>query len=208
MEADHALESKDLQRDSPGSITQYLDATTHTPDDADLIFIPGTRLLDPAQIAATLMSDGIASLVVVTGGINKVTRINEATTLHNELIAHGVPPNQILVESRSTNTLENVQYAWPLIADRIGSRPLKSVLAVCKWMHSRRVLMTLKANFPSGIAYYAHTYIPDGVTRETWSQTNEIPQTGNVLSNWHNIPQYLNQGDITEITRADDGSWR
>ena len=188
-------------------IAQYLDATTRTPGRADLIFIPGTRLLNPAWIAADLIARGVAPLVVVTGGINRFTGTNESESLQAELIAQGVAPDQILVEQRSTNTLENVRYAWPLVVDRLGSRPLTSVLAVCKWMHSRRVLMTLKAHFPRGIRFCARTYAPEGITPQAWSGGASVPQIADVIGSWNNVPEYLARGDIAEIVQDGDGSW-
>jgi hypothetical protein len=203
----HQEEQRAREQWSLDQIAHYLDATTDTPEHADLIFVPGTRLAEPAWMAAALMAEGVAPLVVVTGGINRFTRASESAALQAELISHGVARDQILVETRSTNTLENVVNAWRVVANRIGGQPVTSVLAVCKWMHSRRVLMTLKAHFPPGVHYYACTYAPDGVTRDVWSGGVEVPQTADVMGNWNNIPVYLARGDIQEITRSNDGSW-
>lgn len=205
--SDHQVDKFGRERSSRDHIASYLDATTDTPDHADLIYVPGTRLPDPAWIAAELIAEGVAPLVVVTGGINRFTRASESAALQAELISHGVAREQILIESRSTNTLENVVNAWRVVANRIAGQPLTSVLAVCKWMHSRRVLMTLKAHFPPGIHYYASTYAPDGVTREVWSRGAVAPQTADVMGNWSNIPGYLARGDIQEIARSNDGGW-
>ncbi len=207
MGSNHQVENSVHAYPSRDYIAQYLDATTGTPDHADLIFMPGTRLMEPAWIAASLIADGVAPLVVVTGGINRFTRANESAALRAELIAHGVAPGQILVESQSTNTLENVVNARQVVADRLAAKPLTSVLAVCKWMHSRRVLMSLKAHFPPGIQFYACTYAPHGVTREAWSRKGLVPQSADVIGNWNNIPEYLARGDIEEIERTGDGSW-
>lgn len=83
-------------------IAEYLDATTGLPGRADLIFIPGTRLPDPAPIAAQLLSKKVAPMVLVTGGINQATGANEADALRRELLSFGVPPAAILVENQST----------------------------------------------------------------------------------------------------------
>ena len=57
-------------------------------------------------------------------------------------------------------------------------------------MHSRRALMTLKRQLPSGIRYYAHTYAPENVTRENWYLKSAL-DGANVLKNWEAIPRYL-----------------
>ena len=189
-------------------VAEYLDATTGAPRSADLIFVPGTRLRDPAAIAARLLFENVSPLVLVTGGINKVTGVNEAAALRQELLSLGVSPATILVEDTSTNTLENVALGWEVVASRFADRPLTSVVAVCKWMHSRRVLMTLKAHLPADVRYYACTYAPEGVTREAWIRDGEVSsQTAAVVGNWQNIPTYLAKGDIREIKRTQDGGW-
>jgi DUF218 domain len=189
-------------------VADYLDATTGVPTRADLIFVPGTRLPDPAAITARLLIENIAPLVLVTGGINKVTGANEAAALRQELLSLGASPDTIIMEDMSTNTLENVVHGWEVVASRFSDRPLTSVLAVCKWMHSRRVLMTLKAHLPADVRYYACTYAPEGVTREAWIRDGEISaQTAAVIGNWRNIPTYLAKGDIREIERTPDGGW-
>lgn len=86
--------------------------------------------------------------MLVTGGVNKTTGTNEGQALRSALLSFGVAPDKILVEDTSTNTLENVLNGWEVAVSSFGERPLTSVVAVCKWTNSRRVLMTLKAHLP------------------------------------------------------------
>ncbi|MEP7287820.1 MAG: YdcF family protein [Chloroflexota bacterium] len=184
-------------------ITAYLDATTLIPDHADLIFVFGTRLLTPAQLALDLYHQQPTSPIVLTGGNNRHTGQNEADSHYAFLTTMGVPTDTLILENRSTNTFENVTFAIPLIEQELQLPFVKSVLAICKWMHSRRALMTLKRHFPPGIRFYACTYEPEGVTRENWflESSNEI---SNVLKNWERIPQYIGWGHIQEIVRDGD----
>jgi hypothetical protein len=184
-------------------ITTYLDATTPLPPGADLLFIPGTRLHTPADMAADLFRRGMAGYIVVTGGENRVTGENEAALHLARLIESGIPAQQVIVEGQSTSSLENVTFALPLIAEKVPLTSLTAIIAICKWMHSRRILMTLKRHFPPGIRYYAHTYEPEGITRENWPLSPR-QQSANVLKNWERIPQYLAWGHIEEITRVGD----
>ncbi len=184
-------------------ITSYLDATTPLPEKSDLIFIAGTRLLTPALIAADLFKKGIAPYIVVTGGINRYTGENEANAHHDALVKHGVSSDCVIVENRSTNTLENVTFSLALIQERVALASLSSVLVIAKWMHSRRVLMTLKRHLPYPIRYYAHTYEPEGITPENW-HLNPRAESANVLKNWENMPQYLEWGHIEEVRRDGD----
>lgn len=182
-------------------ITNYLNCETSLPQKADLLFIAGTRLPEPAQIAIQLYKEGIAPYIVLTGGNNRYTNENEANQHHALLREANIPEKAIILENRSTNTLENILFARPLIAEKIALEKIKSILVIAKWMHSRRVLMTLKQHFPAGIRYYCRTYSPKGITPDNWHQ---LPTDvfGNVLKNWETIPKNLAKGDIAEIERV------
>lgn len=193
-----------LTPDLVKSITDYLDASTPLPERADLIFVFGTRLITPAKIAAELYRQQRAPYIVLTGGNNRHTGENEADRMYTAVMEMGVLEEAIVVERRSTNTLENVTLAIPEIEKKMALASMKSVLAVCKWMHSRRALMTLKRRFPRGVRYYAHTYAPEGITRENW-HTEALTETANVLKNWENIPEYIQRGHLEEIVRDGNG---
>ncbi len=158
----------------------------------------------PAVLAADLFRRGFAPYIVVTGGVNRYTGTNEADTHHAILISEGVPSDHIIVENRSTNTLENVIFALPRIEAKIDFTLVKSMLVIAKWMHSRRVLMTLKRHTQRSIRYYAHTYEPEGITRENWP-SNPRAESANVLKNWDGIPRYLALNHLEEISRDGDG---
>lgn len=192
-----------LTPDQITEITHYLDATTSLPSHADLIFVFGTKLETPAHLAAEQYHAGRAPYIVVTGGSNRYTGFNEAHAHRDILIAAGVPESGILIEDQSTNTLENVTFALPLIEQKMPLHAIGSILAICKWMHSRRALMTLKRHLPPGIRYYAHTYEPEGITRQNWPH-DARKDAANVLKNWENIPKYLEKGHLEEITHAGD----
>lgn len=192
-----------LSPDEVRSITAYLNIHAEA-EQADLAFVPGTRLPDPAHIAAELHTQGRIPLVVLTGGVNRETRQQEALVHRGILLAAGVPDAQLIVECESANTLENVTFALPLIRSRLVLEAVDSIVVIAKWMHARRTVMTLKRHFPAGIRYYAHTYHPEGITPENWYRSQE--GMARVLKNWHSIPRYLEWDHIAEIEQ-DDGAW-
>ena len=59
------------------SITQYMDVTAVT-DRADLLFVFGTMLPQPAYMAAEAFARDQFEYVVLTGGKNRLTGANEA----------------------------------------------------------------------------------------------------------------------------------
>jgi len=197
------MDAENLTPEAIDRITTYLDATTPLPERAVLIFVFGSRQTTPAQLAAELYAQQIAPLIVLTGGINRLLGFNEAEAHHAILIEAGIPAERIVLENRSTNTYENVTFALPLIAQKLPLDSIHSVLAVCKWAHSRRALMTLKRQLAHGVRYYAHTYAPENITRENWP-LNSRADGANVLKNWDNIPRYLEAGHLEEIIRDGD----
>ncbi len=118
------------------------------PVPADLAFVFGTRLPDPVRLVADLVRQSMARSVVLTGGANGLTGVNEARTHLELLLGLGVPRNLIIVEDTSTNTLENV-------------------IVVAKWFHCRRAMMTLKRHMPLGVRYFTCMYAPKASSAPT-----------------------------------------
>jgi uncharacterized SAM-binding protein YcdF (DUF218 family) len=180
---------------SPPEIARYL-AIEAPPRRADLAFVFGTRHPDPAHIAADLYHGGVARIVVLTGGRNAVDGRCEALAHLQILLAEGVPRARVIVEQTSTNTKENVTHALHALAEA-DCDAIRSVVAVLKWYHSRRALMTLRRHFPAGTRYYAVTYEPPGIPRAGWERVPAAAQR--VHKEWRAIPRYLAAGDIAEV---------
>jgi uncharacterized SAM-binding protein YcdF (DUF218 family) len=185
-------------------ITEYLDIHTAVPKSADFAFVFGTRRSEPAHMAADLIRRNVVRHVVLSGGENRFTGVNEANTHLGILLQNSVPRDRIIVEEKSTNTLENVVFALPLITECIDLEKIKSIVVITKWHHCRRAMMTLKRHLPQGIHYFVASYEPADVTRSNWWLGEEGRKR--VLKEWRNIPKYLEQGDIAEI-QAYDGAF-
>jgi len=181
-------------------ITSFLDIETVPPDHADLAFVFGTRHPTPAHIAADLYRRGVTPYIVLTGGPNRDTGVIEAAT-HLEVLLHGsILREHVIVEDESTTTLENVLFALPRIKARLDVRSVRAIVAVAKWYHCRRALMTLKRHFPQGIRYFACTYEPSDTTRAGWHLSPASRKR--ILKEWQCIPQYRERGDIAEIQKV------
>jgi uncharacterized SAM-binding protein YcdF (DUF218 family) len=193
--------SNDLSSCEAKRIAEFLDLEAR-PRQADLVFTFGTWHPDPARIAADLFTRGMGRYVVITGGENRSTGINEAQAHLNILTASAIPRDRIIVEDCSTNTLENVRFALPRIAQKVKIESIRAIVAVTKWYHCRRAVMTLKRDLPQGIRYYAETYEPEGIARVNWHLHPE--GTRRVLKEWESIRRYLAQGDIAQVCRDKD----
>jgi uncharacterized SAM-binding protein YcdF (DUF218 family) len=177
-------------------IAAYL-ALDAPPKRADLAFVFGTRHPEPAHMAAALYESGLVQHIVLTGGQGP-SGVHEALRHLDVLLAQGVPRERVVVEATSTNTLENVTLALPLLAERVDLGCVEAVVVLTKWYHCRRAMMTLRHHLPAGIRYYTRIYEPDVVRRVSWHLDPEAARR--VLKEWRNIPRYLARGDIAEVT--------
>ncbi|MBN1641522.1 MAG: YdcF family protein [Anaerolineae bacterium] len=181
---------------TPDEIARYL-AVEAPPQRADLAFVFGTRHPDPARIAAGLYRRGVVRYVILTGGYNAIDGRCESLSHLQILLDQGVPGEAVIVEQESANTLENVTCARRAIEAQIGTGAIAAVVAVAKWYHSRRALMTLRRHFPAGARYYAVTYEPPGFPRTGWERDPEVARR--VRREVEAISRYLAAGHIAEI---------
>ncbi len=187
-------------------IAAYLDV--HAPPAgpaAHIIF--GTRLPTPAELVAQRYHEGLAPLIILTGGTNRHTGVVEARLHRHILLERGVPEGAIRYEDSSTTTGENVQRALPFLHEAL--RAGLGLTAVCKWYH-RRALQRLRLLLPEARAFHAVTWEPatvDGVkiTRSEWLTSLATAQP--VLKEWRVIPMRLADGTLREVELI-DGAWR
>ena len=128
--------------------------TGHTPVAADLMLVFGTNDLRVATVAAEFYLEGLAPLVLITGGIAHHGDLlatpwdrPEAVIFAEEMIRCGVPEDRILIEPFATNTAENVRFARALI-EALPGPPPRNATAVVKPFMQRRVLATMAVHWP------------------------------------------------------------
>jgi uncharacterized SAM-binding protein YcdF (DUF218 family) len=122
----------------------------HRPEPADCIIVLGSHDTRVAERGADLFLEGWAPLIVFTGNLGWHTRTiwarPEAELFAEVAEARGVPRERMLIESRSTNTGENVAFTRALLAER-GLQPRKAI-AVQKPYMERRTLATFGVRWP------------------------------------------------------------
>jgi len=119
-----------------------------TPSDAILVLCSHDTVV--AQRGAELFLEGWAPLLIFAGGLGAITRHlwhePEADQFAAIAIEMGVPKDRILIENRSTNTGENVQFTKQLLAER-GLDP-QTFIVVQKPYMERRSYATFKKVWP------------------------------------------------------------
>ena len=88
---------------------------------ADCIVGFGNYNCDIALRAAELFREGYADKVLFSGGLGRNTlglqSMTEADRFASTAVKDGMPPEDILIENRSTNTAENIGFARRLLED-------------------------------------------------------------------------------------------
>jgi uncharacterized SAM-binding protein YcdF (DUF218 family) len=103
-----------------------------------------------ARWGAQLYLDGLAPLLIYSGGSGAITRRMwqepEAEIFARVAVGRGVPADRILTERRSTNTGENVRFTRALLEAR-GHQP-DSLIVVQKPYMERRSYATVRQVWP------------------------------------------------------------
>jgi uncharacterized SAM-binding protein YcdF (DUF218 family) len=122
----------------------------HALEKAECIIVLGSHDTRVAERGADVFLEGWAPLLVFSGHLGALTSgmwsRPEAEVFADVAVARGVPRERILVESRSTNTGENVDFSRQLLEEK-GLRPRKAI-AVQKPYMELRTLATFAQRWP------------------------------------------------------------
>lgn len=169
-----------------------------SPRPSDLLLIFGAPASSGRWTpAAQLLQKGLAPRALATGGApyQDGSAASEAEGIRSALIAAGVRPSAVLVEARSTNTLENVLLSIEML-DALETKP-RSLLFYCKSHHSGRVWRTLSKHAPGmdlSCATYDAVYAGTSVSAGSWTRSELA--VGRVLAEFERIQVYAARGDI------------
>lgn len=184
--------STDIER-----ITDFIFISAE-PKPADLAMIFGTSSYqEPLKTAKRLYDNRLTPKILISGGTNRHTGHIEAQEMAAHLAGMGVNPDDIIVEDKSANTLENVLFSKRVIEEEVGFENVRRMLVIIKNYHARRALMTLKRHFPGGIEFLPVPYSLMGFDRDNWHQS-DIGQE-KVMGEVERIRKYLAKGDIAEL---------
>lgn len=122
----------------------------HKLNKADCIIALGSHDTRVAEHAAELFLRGLAPLLVCSGGFGRLTAKDwtkpEAEIFADIAIKKGVPKEKILVENKSTNTGENIDFSFELLKTK-GLTPQKVILVHKPYME-RRAYAAFKKRYP------------------------------------------------------------
>jgi uncharacterized SAM-binding protein YcdF (DUF218 family) len=145
----------------------YLDETR--PADVIIVFGAAEYSGRPSPIykarldhAYTLFRQGMAPLIITTGGAAEDPNFSEGGVGRDYLISHGVPDNSIIAETQSSDTRESAAR----IANILRTNHLQTCLAVSDGYHLFRVKQMLEKQ---GMTVYASPR-PDTRVLSRWQR--------------------------------------
>jgi len=117
---------------------------------SDVIIGFGSNDISVAKRAVELFKEGVAPCLLFSGGLGKGTEgvwsQTEAETFRDIAIDCGISPEQILVESTSTNTGENIRFSKELLENQ--GILVKRAIIVHQPNMGRRIFAAIKMQWP------------------------------------------------------------
>jgi uncharacterized SAM-binding protein YcdF (DUF218 family) len=114
------------------------------PQKSDIILALGSHDTRVAERAADLFLQGYAPIIVFSGGIGRLTGSfpkPEAEVFADVAMAKGVPKEKIIIENKSTNTGENIDFSFRLLREK--NIKVDTLILVTKPYMERRAYATL-----------------------------------------------------------------
>lgn len=125
-------------------------ALNHKLDKSDCILVLGSHDLRVAERGAQLFLEGMAPLLILSGGLGNLTKEiwdePEADKFAKIAAKMGVPKENILIENKSTNTGENIRFSYELLMQN-NIFPKKIILVQKPYME-RRTYATFMKQWP------------------------------------------------------------
>ena len=162
----------------------FLDKPTFLPEDTTLhhadtyaLVLGGAK--NRVERAAELYRRGIVNKIIASGGIGPFStnrNTPEAVEFHDQLVELGVPGNDIIVESRSRNTAENIDFSLSKISLYEDGITLHyDLVLVTSSYHMKRALGVLKKYIETrchdSVGVYWASSISPKCERSTWDSS-------------------------------------
>jgi uncharacterized SAM-binding protein YcdF (DUF218 family) len=138
----------------------------------------------------------VPKLLVTGGGVLARTR-PEAKRMAEIACELGVPARDLLVEDRSANTFENIDFSIALLGHHGLLEHLASVILVSSEWHMRRVLLTAQTRFPRLLRFICCP-TSEGCNRGNW--TDSEPCRNEVLNELVLLEAFLETGALRPVT--------
>jgi uncharacterized SAM-binding protein YcdF (DUF218 family) len=118
----------------------------HTLEKSDLIVVFGSHDFQVAHRGAELILNEFAPKVIFSGGLGRITegtwKKTEAEIFSEIAIEKGVPKNKIILENKSKNTGQNIEFTKKIIFEH--KLDIKKIIVVHQPYMERRIYSAIK----------------------------------------------------------------
>jgi len=133
----------------------------------DIILVFGSITASVYRVpkAVELINANRARKIVMTGGQSNPP---EAVVMKETAIHLGVHASDILIETESTNTKDNILFTKTLLEEIYGLNNIKRILIVTNFFHLRRCLLSMKTHMPHWIEYSLCGVLDQNTRPDNW----------------------------------------
>lgn len=96
--------------------------------------VPSPFLRSRLDEGCRLYNEGYGNYIIVSGGKGTGEKISEAQAMKDYLVLKGIPPEKIIIEDKSTSTLENIIFS----KEKMNERGFISAVIVSNKYHLKR----------------------------------------------------------------------
>lgn len=118
---------------------------------------PSLSLLVRLEAALDYVQDKPDIPIIVSGAQGRGEAISEAQCMAGWLTAHGVPPEQIILEEQATTTKENIRYSMEILANR-GMDTTANIAVISSDYHLCRASLYMENNMVPVAAHMPARY--------------------------------------------------
>lgn len=165
----------------------------------DCIFVFGSRkhLEERTEKAVELYKKERAPKILFSGGFGQNGMYEEAKWMKEYAIKLGVPEKDIIVETNSNNTTENVLCSLVVLERNFLLQKIHRLLIVSSITHIRRCMLTLSRYMPKWIEYTYCYEENSPYNRENYKKDSLINE--NVKKAAKKVVWYAREGYIDDI---------
>jgi uncharacterized SAM-binding protein YcdF (DUF218 family) len=133
----------------------------------DIIFVFGSVTAPKYRVpkAIELYKTNRSPKILMSGG---QSGIPEATLMKDVAVNHGVRESDIITETKSQNTRENIIYSKEILDQEIGLENIKRIIIVTNFFHLRRCLLSMKTFMPEWIEYSLCGVLDTNTRPDNW----------------------------------------
>ena len=168
------------------------------PQKADCIVGFGNFNTDIARRAAQLYLEGFAPRILFTGGLGRNTEgllpEPEAVRFAKVAMACGVPEEDILIEDKSTNTKENIDFTKVVLEE--AGIPTNHILGVHQPFMERRIKAAMGVYWPdlNFSVTSPQVTIPEYLARAKEQGISEEPAVSVIVGDFQRMDLYAKKG--------------